>query len=110
MMAHDQLTNLTRAFNTINLTDRSDASWYVDASNTSHPTSNTCKLLSIKNKIRAKSVFVGNGHCIPVSHIGYYKLNSFYKPLHMHNVPVMHNIIKNINFVHRFTTDNLVSF
>ncbi|KAL4561753.1 hypothetical protein LXL04_033927 [Taraxacum kok-saghyz] len=108
-MTQDQATDLSQVYNTMSQNDGSDASWYMDMGATNHLASDTGKLLSILNKQHANSVFVGNGQSIPVTHTGYSKIQTTHRPVHLHNVLVTPNIIKNLISVRRFTTDNRVS-
>ncbi|GKC57007.1 ribonuclease H-like domain-containing protein [Tanacetum coccineum] len=66
-------------------------------------------LTSFSNPSMYKSVFVGNGQPIPVTHTGHSLLHTLHKPLHLHHVLVTPNIIKNLISVRQFTRDNNVS-
>ncbi|GJX08981.1 ribonuclease H-like domain-containing protein [Tanacetum coccineum] len=55
------------------------------------------------------NVIVGNGSSIPVTHSGHVKIPNPYRPLHLRNVLVTPNIIKNLVSVRKFTTDNKCS-
>lgn len=108
-MAQDQPTDLTQAFNSMSLNDGIDANRYMDTGATSHLTSDTGSLSSVTNNCNINSVFVGNRQSIPVTHSGQSKLHTPHRPLHLHNILVTPNIIKNLIFVCRFTSDNIVS-
>ncbi|GJW05781.1 ribonuclease H-like domain-containing protein [Tanacetum coccineum] len=54
-------------------------------------------------------VIVGNGSSIPVTHSGHVQIPNPYRPLHLRNVLVTPNIIKNLVSVQKFTTDNKCS-
>lgn len=81
----------------------------MDTGATSHLASSPGKLFYVNNKHHIESVFISNGHSIPVTHIGYSIVYSPHHPLHLHNILVTNNIIKRQIFVRRFTTNNLVS-
>ncbi|GKC11575.1 ribonuclease H-like domain-containing protein [Tanacetum coccineum] len=70
---------------------------------------NTGMLTFFSNPSLYKSVFVGNGQPIPVTHTGHSLLHTPHKPLHLHHVLVTPNIIKNLISVRQFTRDNNVS-
>lgn len=78
----------------MSLNDGLDASRYMDTGSTSHFTSNTCNLFSVQINSHKKFVFVGSGHSIPVTDIGYSKIVSTHRPLHLHTILVTPNIIK----------------
>lgn len=52
------------------------------------------------------SVCVGDGKSIPVTNTGHNILPTLNRPLHLHNVLVIPNIIKNLISVLQFTRDN----
>ncbi|GKA52254.1 ribonuclease H-like domain-containing protein, partial [Tanacetum coccineum] len=52
------------------------------------------------------SVHVGDGNSIPVTNTGHSIIPSIHRPLHLHNVLVTPNIIKNLISVRQFTRDN----
>ncbi|GJV20114.1 ribonuclease H-like domain-containing protein [Tanacetum coccineum] len=61
----------------------------------------------VRDKVAA--VIVGNGSFIPVTHSGHVQIPNPYRPLHLRNVLVTPNIIKNLVSVRKFTTDNKCS-
>ncbi|GJR40079.1 ribonuclease H-like domain-containing protein [Tanacetum coccineum] len=81
----------------------------MDTGASSHLAENTGMLTSFSNPSLYKSVFVGNGQPIPVTHTGHSLLYTPHKPLHLHYVLVTPNIIKNLIFVRKFTRNNNVS-
>ncbi|GKE05777.1 ribonuclease H-like domain-containing protein [Tanacetum coccineum] len=81
----------------------------MDTGASSHLAENTGMLTSFSNPSLYKSVFVGNGQPIPVTHTGHSLLHTPHKPLHLHHVLVTPNIIKNLISVLQFTRDNNVS-
>ncbi|GJY34363.1 hypothetical protein Tco_0418832 [Tanacetum coccineum] len=105
----DQATTLSQAFNTMTLQDHGDSGWYMDTGATSHLASDTSKLTSVSNKSIISSILVGNGNSIPVTNTGHSMFPTLNRPLHLHNVLVTPNIIKNLIYVRQFTRDNSCS-
>ncbi|GKC42477.1 hypothetical protein Tco_1060199 [Tanacetum coccineum] len=101
-----QVTMLPHAFQTMTL---QQPNWNMDTGASSHLAENTGMLTSFSNPSLYKSVFVGNGQPIPVTHTGHSLLYTPHKPLHLHLVLVTRNIIKILIFVLQFTRDNNVS-
>lgn len=102
----DQATTLPQAFNAMTVQDYGDSRWYMDFEATSHLASDTGKLTSISNNSSISSIFVGNGNSIPVTNSGHNMLPALNRPLHLHNVLVTPNIIKNLSSIRQFTCDN----
>ncbi|GKA39501.1 ribonuclease H-like domain-containing protein [Tanacetum coccineum] len=96
----------SQAFQTMTL---QESNWNMDTGASSHLAENTGMLTSFSNPSLYKSVFVGNGQPIPVTHTGHSLLHTPHKPLHLHHVLVTPNIIKNLISVRQFTRDNNVS-
>nr|GEU33404.1 copia protein [Tanacetum cinerariifolium] len=88
------------------LHDYGDSSWYMDTGATSRLALEASKLTTISNNCNISSILVGNGNFIPVINSGHSMLPTLNRPLHLHNVLVTPNIIKNILFVRQFTRDN----
>ena len=87
-----------------------DANWYMDTGATSHLATDThVYSLLLAVKVTLKSILVGNGSAIPITHTGQSKIITTHRPLHLHNVLVTPSIIKHLIYVCRFTTDNHVS-
>ncbi|GKD43287.1 ribonuclease H-like domain-containing protein [Tanacetum coccineum] len=81
----------------------------MDTGASSHLADNTSILTSCSNSSIYPSVFVGNGHSIPVTHTGHSFLHTSSKPLHLNHILVTPHIIKNLILVRQFTSDNDVS-
>ncbi|GJR98762.1 ribonuclease H-like domain-containing protein [Tanacetum coccineum] len=81
----------------------------MDTGASSHLADNTGILTSFSNSSMYPSVFVGNGHSIPVTHTGHSFLHTSSKPLHLNHILVTPHIIKNLISVRQFTRDNDVS-
>ncbi|GJR33550.1 ribonuclease H-like domain-containing protein [Tanacetum coccineum] len=98
-----QPTSLLSAFSMMTL---QDPTWNMDTGATSHLNSNARNLSTLFNTRLFPSINVGDGNSIPVTNTGHSIIPSAHRPLHLHNVLVTPNIIKNLIFVHQFTRDN----
>nr|GFC88519.1 ribonuclease H-like domain-containing protein [Tanacetum cinerariifolium] len=98
-----QATTLPSAFSTMTL---QDPTWNMDTGSSSHLNSNASNLRTVFNQRLFPSVHVGDGNSIPVINTGHCTIPSTHRPLHLHNVLVTPNIIKNLIFVRQFTRDN----
>ncbi|GKA66783.1 ribonuclease H-like domain-containing protein [Tanacetum coccineum] len=83
-----------------------DPTWHMDTSASSHLNFNASNLSAIFDKRLFPSVHVGDGKSIPVTNTGHNIIPSHHRPLHLHNVLVTLNIIKNLIYVRQFTRDN----
>nr|GEX72167.1 ribonuclease H-like domain-containing protein [Tanacetum cinerariifolium] len=83
--------------------------WNMDTGASSHLADDTGILTSFSNWSMYPSVFVGNGHSIPVTHIGHSLLHKSLKPLQLNHIFVTPHIIKNLISARQFTRDNDVS-
>ncbi|GKA47385.1 ribonuclease H-like domain-containing protein [Tanacetum coccineum] len=68
-----------------------------------------CNLQTSSLNRNFHSVIVGNGSSIRVIHSGHVQIPNPYRPLHLRNVLVTPNIIKNLVSVRKFTTDDKCS-
>ncbi|GJT12448.1 ribonuclease H-like domain-containing protein [Tanacetum coccineum] len=98
-----QPTTLPSAFSTMSL---QDPTWNMDTGATSYLNSNLRNLSIIFNKHLFSSIHVGDGNSIPVTNTGHSIIPSGHRPLHLHNVLVTPNIIKNLISVRQFTRDD----
>nr|GEW44759.1 ribonuclease H-like domain-containing protein [Tanacetum cinerariifolium] len=96
-------TTLPSAFSTMPL---QDPTWHMDTGDSSHLNFNSSNLSTIFTKRLFPSVHVGDGKSIPVTNTGHSIIPSHHRPLHLHNVLVTPNIIKNLIYVRQFTRDN----
>ncbi|GJY69936.1 ribonuclease H-like domain-containing protein, partial [Tanacetum coccineum] len=94
---------LPSAFNTMTI---QDTTWNMDTGASSYLNSNVNNLSTIFNSCLYPSVRVGDGKTIPVTNTGHGILPTLHRPLHLHNVLVTPNIIKNLIYVCQFTRDN----
>ncbi|GJR76034.1 ribonuclease H-like domain-containing protein [Tanacetum coccineum] len=83
-----------------------DPTWHMDTGASSHLNFNASNLSTIFDKRLFPSVHVGDGKSIPVTNTGHSIIPSHHRPLHLHNVLVTPNIIKNLISVRQFTRDN----
>ena len=101
-------TDIDAALHTMTL-NPPDENWYMDTGATSHMTGDAGTLTSYFNSSMHKNIVVGNGHVIPVLGHGHTHVKSSDPPLTLSNVLHAPQIIKNLIFVRRFTSDNNVS-
>ena len=96
----------------MSLQDPGNADWFMDTGATAHLHNDTGILKSFSDKCNNSkfSVLVGNGSRIPVTNIGHstLSLNPF-RPLHLKNILITPQIIKNLVSVRQFTRDNKCS-
>ncbi|GKA78749.1 ribonuclease H-like domain-containing protein [Tanacetum coccineum] len=83
-----------------------DPTWHMNTDASSHLNFNASNLSTIFYKRLFSSVHVGDGKSIPVTNTGHSIIPSHHRPLHLHNVLVTPNIIKNLIYVRQFTRDN----
>ncbi|GJW13038.1 ribonuclease H-like domain-containing protein [Tanacetum coccineum] len=83
-----------------------DLTWHMNTGASSHLNFNVSNLGTIFYKRLYPSVYVGNGNSIPVTNIGHSIIPSIHRPLHLNNVLITPNIIKNLIYVCQFTKYN----
>lgn len=81
----------------------------MDIGATSHLASSPVMLHSVRNHDTTQSVIAGNGSKIPAIFLGNSFLQSGSRPLHLNNILITPQIVKNLISVHCFTTDNWCS-
>ncbi|KAD7477643.1 hypothetical protein E3N88_00779 [Mikania micrantha] len=101
-------TDLEQAFHTMAL-NPPDNTWYADTGATSHMTHSSGTLTSYVNKSPFRNIIVGNGSHVPIHGSGHHILSNLTRPLHLYNVLHVPNLIKNLLYIRRFTTDNNLS-
>jgi hypothetical protein len=97
--------SLANYFNTMTLTPLTVTDWVTDSGTSNHTNSDAGNLTSIRphTSINPLSIIIGNGSALSVTSVGdSAHPNSFY----LNNILVTLDIIQNLLFVHRFTTDN----
>nr|GEW49357.1 hybrid signal transduction histidine kinase M [Tanacetum cinerariifolium] len=98
-----QPTSLPNAFSTMSL---QDPTCNMDTGATSYLNSDARNFSTIFNKRLFPSIHVGDGNFIPITNTSHSIIPSHHPPLHLHNVLVTPNIIKNLIYVRQFTRDN----
>nr|GEU77325.1 ribonuclease H-like domain-containing protein [Tanacetum cinerariifolium] len=98
-----QATSLPSALSTMTL---HNPTWHMDTYASSHLNFNASNLSIILDKRLFPSGHVGDGNSIPVINTSHNIILSLHRPLHLHNVLVTPNIIKNLIYVRQFTRDN----
>lgn len=104
----DQPTLLPQIFSSLSFTNPENSSRIMDTDATGHIHSNGGILESISNNHRTHFIYVGNWSKMPVNmteHTTFPVKNPFHT-LHLHNVLIRPNTIKNLVFVSKFTRDN----
>ncbi|GKD24040.1 hypothetical protein Tco_1225743 [Tanacetum coccineum] len=71
----------------------------MDTGGSSHLNSNANNLSTILNSCIYPFVFVGDGKSIPVANMGHSTLSTPHRTLHLNNVLITSNIVKNLIFV-----------
>ncbi|CAL9242897.1 unnamed protein product, partial [Arabidopsis halleri] len=97
---------LPQAFTTMNLQDPASNLWVLDSGATDHIATQPGTLRSLFNKSTFPSITVGNGSSAHITHTGHTIIPSSTRPLHLRNVLVCPDIIKNLVSVRKFVTDN----
>ncbi|GJS40886.1 hybrid signal transduction histidine kinase M [Tanacetum coccineum] len=101
-----QETQLPHAFNTLTLQDPANSNWNMDTGASSHLNSSVNNLSTIFNSRIYPSVLVGDGKSIPVTNTGHSTLPTPYRTLHLNNVLITPNIVKNLISVRQFVREN----
>ncbi|GKF05217.1 hypothetical protein Tco_0035885, partial [Tanacetum coccineum] len=101
-----QATLLLNAFNTTTLQEPASGNWNMDAGASSHLNDYVHCLSDILNMCIYPSIAVGDGRFIPVTNSGHSVLPTLFRPLHLNNVLITPNIVKNLIFVCQFLRDN----
>jgi hypothetical protein len=86
--------------------------WVFDTGATSHFASNPGMLTSVSPPpSSSRAVVVGNGSTLSITATGHarFPISTPSRPLHLRNVLVAPDIVKNLQSVHKFTIDNRVS-
>ncbi|GJZ12041.1 ribonuclease H-like domain-containing protein [Tanacetum coccineum] len=78
----------------------------MDTGASSHLNSSVNNLSTIFNSRIYPSVLVGDGKSIPVTNTGHSTLPTPYRTLHLNNVLITPNIVKNLIFVRQFVREN----
>nr|GEW61795.1 ribonuclease H-like domain-containing protein [Tanacetum cinerariifolium] len=101
-----QPTTIPHAFNTETLQDLNSGAWNIDTCASSHLNASSTCLSNGFNTCLYSSVSVGDGHPIPVTNTGHSVLPTPHGSLHLNNVLITPNIVRNLNYVRQFIRDN----
>lgn len=95
----------------MSLNDPNHNGWYMDIGATAYLHSEACILKTKSNSTIYPSIFVRDCSKVTISNTGYTNLSysNPYRSLSLKNVLITPNIIKNIIFLRRFTTNNQCS-
>ncbi|GKE81408.1 hypothetical protein Tco_1551408, partial [Tanacetum coccineum] len=88
------------------LQDPAPGNWNMDTGASSHLNDSVNNHSDVFNSCIYPFVTVGDGHSIPVTNSGNSVLPTPFRPLHLHNVLITPNIIKNLISVCQFVCDN----
>ncbi|GKF73068.1 hypothetical protein Tco_0219400, partial [Tanacetum coccineum] len=83
-----------------------NSNWNMDTGASSHLNSSINNLSTISNSRIYPSVLVGDGKSIPVTNTGHSTLPTPYRTLHLNNVLITPNIVKNLISVCQFVREN----
>src|SRR6185312_9652134 len=87
----------------------SSSEWFLDTGATSHMAGSSGNLHSLRPLPRAAPITVGNGATLPVTHQAATSFPTSTAPLHLRNILVSPDLIKNLVSVRSLTRDNNVS-
>ncbi|XP_071709322.1 uncharacterized protein [Rutidosis leptorrhynchoides] len=104
-----QQTVIPSTFSTATLPDYGNTGWIVDTGASIHLTSSINNLSTVFNHCIYPSIPVSDGNSIPITNIGHSVLPNINRALHLSNVLVTPNIVKNLISVRKFARDNKVS-
>lgn len=106
--APQQPTDLASIFQAISLQPPQDNNFYMDTGASFHMSFNQGNMSSL-SPCNSKSIMVGNGAILPVSHISHTFLPSYQNKFFLNDVLVSNHIVKNLISLRKFTIDNCVS-
>ncbi|GKB82765.1 ribonuclease H-like domain-containing protein [Tanacetum coccineum] len=99
---HD--TILPNAFNAMTLQDPATGNWNMDTGASSHLNDSVTTLSDVLNMCIYPYVLIGDS--IPITNMGHSILPTPHCPLHLNNVLITPNIVKNLIYVRQFVRDN----
>ncbi|KAI3722068.1 hypothetical protein L2E82_33093 [Cichorium intybus] len=106
--APQQPTDLSSVFQAMSVQPPPDNQYYMDTGASSHMSFNQGNMFSL-TPCNSKSIMVGNGALVLVTHIGQTFLPNSQHKLSLKDVLVSNKMVKNLVSVRKFTTDNWVS-
>ncbi|GJR87675.1 hypothetical protein Tco_0211686 [Tanacetum coccineum] len=101
-----QETILPNAFHAVTLQDPAPGNWNMDIGASSHLNDSVSSLSDVFNSCIYPSVSVVDGYFIPVTNSGHSIFPTLHRPLHLNNVLITPNIVKNLMYVRQFVHDN----
>nr|GEU50304.1 ribonuclease H-like domain-containing protein [Tanacetum cinerariifolium] len=104
--AYGQGKFLPQALNTMTLQEPADLNWNMDTGASSHLNSFISNLSTIFNSCMYPSVLVGDEKSIPVTNTSHSTLRTPHRTLHLNNILITPNIVKNLISVRQFVCDN----
>ncbi|KAA8544767.1 hypothetical protein F0562_019529 [Nyssa sinensis] len=97
--------NLPQAFSTVQVGDTEDSPWHPNTSATDHMTASTSNLQSVTPYTKSNGVMVGNGHILPITHIGTATLSSGSSSIKLNDVLIVPDIQKDLLSVSNLTSN-----
>ncbi|KAA8546621.1 hypothetical protein F0562_002640 [Nyssa sinensis] len=97
--------NLPQAFSVVQVGDTEGSPWHLDTGATDHMTASTGNLQSVTPYTKFDGVMVGNGHILPITHIGTATLSSGSSSIKLNDVLVVPDIQKDLLSVSKLTSD-----
>jgi len=85
------------------------AEWYFDTRASSHMSSSTGNLSHLKPVYSPTPITIGNGASLPTTHRARAHIATTNSPLHLNNILVSPNLVKNLISVRSLTRDNNIS-
>ncbi|GJT28391.1 hypothetical protein Tco_0908666 [Tanacetum coccineum] len=101
-----QETTLPHVFSATALQDPTIGTWNMDTGASSHLSDSVSSLSDTLNICIYPSVSVGDSYTILVTNSGHSILPTPHRPLHLNNVLITPNIVKNLIYVRQFVRDN----
>ena len=87
--------DLPLAFVAISMNGEANLNFYAESSATSHMTNDLGNIYDAKPYNRHDRIYVGDGSCLKISHVGNANLKTVYGNLKLKDVPVVSNLKKN---------------
>ncbi|GJX84354.1 hypothetical protein Tco_0335128, partial [Tanacetum coccineum] len=97
---------VTHVFSTTTPQDPTNGTWNMDTSASSYLNDLVTSLCDVLNMCVYASVLVGDGYTTPVTNSGHSILPTSHRPIHLNNVLITPNIVKNLVFARQFVRDN----
>jgi len=98
--------DLPKSFATMSVGETNDATWYFDSAASAHMTPSEGNFLRKSPYTGLDRVLVGNGTLLDIKNIGYSKLPSISRPLHLHSMFHVPQLRHNLISVKKLCKDN----